>query len=215
MEQTSLYRALPRAATTLVALGFLASASPALSTAFVDQGSSTLDTNTGLEWLDVTLTDDKSVDDFLSGYGGYLAAGYHVATWSEVDMLVQDAGFPGLGPYNPQAIYYPAASTLVSLLGPTYGDGGNQSGIQGLAYYGGSYRDPQVGWINESGTLKGYTTDCCGFYGSSAHFANVGLYLVRAVPEPATWMMMLLGFAAIAMTIRAAPRRVPEIMQIA
>ena len=42
----------------------------------IDNGNTTLDTDTGLEWLDVTLTQGESYNSIVGGFGGYAALGY-------------------------------------------------------------------------------------------------------------------------------------------
>ena len=46
-------------------------------------GSLTVDTDTGLEWLDIPITVNLSVDDILGGAGGYVANGFRYATGIE------------------------------------------------------------------------------------------------------------------------------------
>lgn len=50
----------------------------------IDNGLTTTDTSTGFEWLDVTATQGKSVNEVLSGFGGFVNSGYRYATTDEV-----------------------------------------------------------------------------------------------------------------------------------
>src|SRR5579862_4387678 len=57
------------------------------------------DSSTGLEWLSMNPTrgalqtsDGVSVNQILSGFGGYIAVGFQFATLSQVMQLFQDAG---------------------------------------------------------------------------------------------------------------------------
>ena len=50
----------------------------------IDASDSTIDTETGFEWLDLTLTRELSYDSVIGGYGGYIASGYRYATFTEV-----------------------------------------------------------------------------------------------------------------------------------
>ena len=56
-------------------------------------GELTLDTATGLYWLDIDLTLGLSVDDLVGGAGGWLTTGgYRFATLPEVVALYNEAG---------------------------------------------------------------------------------------------------------------------------
>jgi hypothetical protein len=62
------------------------------STLLVDDGSYTYDKGTGLDWLDVTATQDISYDDVKDNVGvHYIADGYHYATLSDIVTLLHDA----------------------------------------------------------------------------------------------------------------------------
>jgi hypothetical protein len=53
----------------------------------------TRDTSTGLDWLDLTVTHDKSVNNILTdGFGGLVNLGFRVATVGEVGSLLTNAG---------------------------------------------------------------------------------------------------------------------------
>ncbi len=60
----------------------------------IDLGATTLDTESGLEWLDLTETLDITPLDVLMGVGGYLFEGWSVATGPQVDALFSEAGVP-------------------------------------------------------------------------------------------------------------------------
>jgi hypothetical protein len=53
----------------------------------IDNGSTTVDTATNLEWLDVTATLGESYNSVIGGFGGYIADGYSVATTSQLCVL--------------------------------------------------------------------------------------------------------------------------------
>ncbi len=87
----------------------------------VDNGSFTTDTRTGLDWLDVPLTLNQSVNYVLSQMGqGGLYEGWRYATGDEVASLWDSAG--GSGTY----VGYSAENnglynSLSALWGPTFG----------------------------------------------------------------------------------------------
>ncbi|MDQ7250623.1 hypothetical protein [Dongia sedimenti] len=108
-----------------VGLAFGLTALPAAATTLlVDQGMTTLDSNTGLEWLDITLTQGQSYNAVAAGYGGYTTSGWRFATITDLYQLFTDAGGGGSYPVgttssgsNPAF----AAATLLSLrLGTLY-----------------------------------------------------------------------------------------------
>ncbi len=98
---------------------------PALP-AGVDGFNLTRDTTTGLEWLDLTLTKGLSYDDIASGAGGFLSAGFRIATTSEVATLFTHAGATNLAGDSLPA-QFSAAFNLISLLGCTFACAGSAS----------------------------------------------------------------------------------------
>jgi hypothetical protein len=76
-------------------------------------GSITLDTNTGFEWLDVTISADRSFDDVSGQFGaGGDFDGFRHATRGEIAALFENAGVRGAADYN-------AGVALQNLLGVT------------------------------------------------------------------------------------------------
>jgi hypothetical protein len=88
----------------------------------IDNGITTADTVTGLEWLDVAETVNVSPRDIIvDGYGGLAADGWVHATVEQIATLLENAGitppFDGtLSPAN-----FMAASQFIDLLGATGG----------------------------------------------------------------------------------------------
>jgi hypothetical protein len=60
--------------------------------AIVDKGLINLDTNTQLEWLDLTATAGLSVNDVLTGAGGWAADGWRHATFQEIESMWSHLG---------------------------------------------------------------------------------------------------------------------------
>jgi hypothetical protein len=80
----------------------------------------TLDTDTNLEWLDLTLTTGHSFDSVIDGYGGFIDLGFRYATRNDIVSLYNSAGIaPGV---NQTGIYYSNTSNIINLLGRTYGN---------------------------------------------------------------------------------------------
>jgi hypothetical protein len=85
------------------ALGLLLAVSPA-SAALIEvdlftQGDKllTLDTSTGLEWLDLTVTENESYNSIIGGFGGFITGeGFRYATEAEIAALRGQAGIVDL-----------------------------------------------------------------------------------------------------------------------
>jgi hypothetical protein len=93
----------------------------AASAALLDLGNTTQDTSTGLEWLDVTLSTNKSFDEVSSQFNvGGEFFGYRYASGYEVSLLFTDAGvsnpYTGPGHGGDENDHYFA---LMDLLGMT------------------------------------------------------------------------------------------------
>jgi len=89
-----------------------------------DDGLITQDSQTQLEWLDLSATNEVSVVDILNGYGGYYDKGFRYASESQVLNLYINAGFTN---FNPDPFYrtsgvdsFIPAETLISLMGCTF-----------------------------------------------------------------------------------------------
>lgn len=60
-----------------------------LTAAFLDHGTFSTDTNTGLDWLDVTQTTTLTYNAVLNGAGGWIKSGWRFATGTEVRNLFE------------------------------------------------------------------------------------------------------------------------------
>src|SRR5689334_6977958 len=79
----------------------------------------TRDTATNLDWLDVTVTDGKSVNDItVDNFGNLSGLGFRLPTLQEVSILFTDAGAIG-DPFidSRNSANIPVAQNLISLLG--------------------------------------------------------------------------------------------------
>jgi hypothetical protein len=104
----------------LVTSLMLFGAMPSQAVPLVDLGDNTYDPNTGLQWLDVTLTQGHTHDYVMANLlgVGQTYEGYRYATGAEVSTLFTDAGItnPYYGAPNAEAGSYQA---LIALLGLT------------------------------------------------------------------------------------------------
>jgi hypothetical protein len=156
-------------------------------------GSLTLDTQTGLTWLDLPFSQDLSyLQAEAAMQPGGEFAGFRHATADEVASLYASAGF-GEG-------FIPASTTssqdvlsLISLIGATGGT--DTAGITGsldshglalLAYLNNVSINSEPGYL--------VTATAGTSYGLDTHYYDVGNWMV-AVPEPSTCSLLLLALA--------------------
>jgi hypothetical protein len=148
----------------------------------VDRGATTLDTETGLEWLDVSATLDVSAYDILvGGYGGLVADGWTLATVEEIDALFLHAGIPLPHDGSQTPAGFAGADRLIALLGAS---GSSGSGLFIQAFSGTLvapappfYRHTPV-VITAFGSIGG--ADLLGaIVPSSVRSPTIGNYLVR------------------------------------
>lgn len=181
-------------------------------------GSFTIDTATGLEWLDLSQTFDKSINSIIadSGVGGTYA-GLRFATKDEVVRLYSDAGLnivtilsnqgDTVNTASANSGYY--ANRLIGLLGGStdpiensiFGITGTlvTGDNRGYNYFGSEIATGYDGLIGQ-----GYTGSPVDdrYFIATYHSSRVGDFLVREqsptpTPEPATLLMIASGLAGI------------------
>jgi hypothetical protein len=203
---------LPRMALGAIVAASLLPAATA-SAALISEDSSygantiTLDTATGLQWLDVNLTLNRSITDISSKFGaGQEFAGLRYATQSEIHTLFIDGGLSAeplhltADPSDMSAL-----TSLIALLGQTYAVS-DQFGTDGLnaptgpagpvfftfAYIRQDTAIPCPCAVEDTGPAPS------GLLGGNP---DVGSFLVysqlAAVPELPTWAMLLVGLAGL------------------
>jgi len=168
--------------------------------ALVNKGDYALDTDTGLEWLNLNLTSNISFYDTLAGAGGWTTHGWQVASVSQVYNLVETYVGPAHLPTGTYGIgSYAGAVELVDALGANAGAAASQgvydngAKLEDIFY---SSDSPAFGEYGQAGSNRGVD--------ETAEW-DTGTFLVRtapAVPEPSTWLMMLLGFAGLGYAAR-------------
>jgi PEP-CTERM motif-containing protein len=190
------------------------------SAALVSENSSygtntlTLDTSTGLEWLDLTLTQNMSINQVSGQLGaGQQFAGFQYAHATDLHTLILDGG-ASAEPlfFSMAASNITAVTNLISLFGQTFTE--NSSGQGTFGSQGWTAEHGKLGpddaetaqfWIQQNiGGCPCASALASGFaQSSSLDFADprFGSFLIRpftaTVPEPSTWAMMILGFAGI------------------
>jgi len=170
----------------------------------IDNGSTTIDTSTNLEWLDVTATLGQSYNSVIGGFGGYIAAGYSVATTSQICGLFAALGDTilncGTGGSQTDTISAASATEFIGKLGNTYSprsgtfgwfDGGNISG--GAVALGCVNADPP-GCINSSTPYTVATLNPT-WESRDTSISIVGGWLTRQaqVPEPSIIALFAAG----------------------
>ena len=159
-------------------------------------GSITLDTDTSLEWLDVTLSTNRTFEYVSSQFGttGEFA-GFRHATNSEIARFWLDAGIPDIGS-STFANIVPAQS-LMDYIGSASFQDGIGDGRQALAIGAGGYRSDLDGVVGPK-----MIAIVGAFQWTNRSAATVGHWLVRddvsaaSVPEPtsvAMWGIGVLG----------------------
>ncbi|NNL66313.1 MAG: hypothetical protein HKP30_08730 [Myxococcales bacterium] len=177
--------------------------------ALIDQGDTTLDTDTNLEWLDLTLTRDQSYDAVAAGFGGYVTTeGFRFATSSEVQTLYENAGISFFDAvFRPGEV--PAHVLVIELLGFT-GSSEDSFVTQGFADF--DVFDPVTAVTAGVGVNLAVPRDLSSAFEAAAVIqgglfptilksesdALTGAFLVRPamLPEPGAALLVAAGGAA-------------------
>jgi hypothetical protein len=188
----------------LIALQVVTPTRPAQATV-INAGSLTLDTDTGLEWLDLTFSFGLTVTQVVNDLQpGGIFAGFRYANEDEFDTLASHFFSP---PYNPNILDAtetvdfmallgggpPFLSGLIApLLGPLGPNGDFQACQETVEIVG-----PPPG---THGVISG---QCFSGGGSPA----VGSFLVRAVAEPSSLVLLATVFGFFLLAMRLSCRR--------
>jgi hypothetical protein len=182
----------------IIGIGFILSVSTLANATLIDNGDYTTDTESGLDWLDWTLTLDKHTT-----FGG---AGWRMATSSEAVALMLN-NYKGEDRFDHSDIEYkgaaicsrhpctgPTKNRFIELFGATVSDT--------ITYAALSYVDEEPGAVymmgfTEDYALANYYWECDG--PCSLMLPNRGVPWVRAaaVPEPAIIALVALGLVGI------------------
>jgi hypothetical protein len=176
------------------------------SALLIDNGTTTTDTDTNLEWLDLTETLGLSYADALAS-SFVTVDGYRSATSLEVAQLFTNAGI-GTQDNLAREVDFAGASLLLDTLGCTLtpsvcATSANRSGTGYAEWSPGSGRRAlyRVDGINGG---RGAATIQSSFVTGAD--PGIGTFLVRVVPEPSTALLMLGGLAALSVKRRDAER---------
>jgi hypothetical protein len=172
--------------------------------ALIDQGNTTLDTASGLTWLDLTESTFKAPSTVIANFGiGGLYAGYRYATEIELRSFFVNAGFGDSTSTN-DLVKYNAAVKFQALVGITAAGGGSTlsngyfGDADGIHFgYGALVTNP--------GLLGSYVTILPrNFVGDAPVEPTVGSWLVlSAVPEVTSLFMMVSGLGCVGLLLRS------------
>jgi hypothetical protein len=179
----------------IIGIGFILSVSTLANATLIDNGDYTTDTESGLDWLDWTLTKNKTQAEALAQFSG---AGWRIATGIEARGLLND--FFGTDFHGPQEYYDTSLIPDYTVLFPQFiGLFGATSDTANINYFGTYARidghslfGAQNGLIYFPNTIRSYGTP-------SRRYDWMGVALVKAaaVSEPAIITLFALGFAGI------------------
>ncbi len=172
----------------------------------------TLDTSTGLEWLNLTQTVGQTYNAIVSGYGGFTTSlGFRFANGNELAQLRTDAGITGLRSTTGDVSNINNTRTLINLLGITSGDGhsfseygyiadaSSSTGNHALATFGvndiGEY-DAFIGRYDSNSSFNTFFSFLTNPAWQQTNQGVIGSFLVRA-PVPIPTSIWLFGSALI------------------
>jgi len=172
-------------------------------------GSLTIDTSTGLAWLDVPITRGMSFNDVVAQTGpGGPFEGFRYATAEEIGILFHSAGIVNVDVVFPPPTDRQPALNLISLVGATLFDSG-YVGTMGIS----STFATNVGatdrrlmptlWICCSPVTYDPRVFLSGTTGDSQRADFAGSWLVTQVPEPSSIALLFLGTGALALVRHA------------
>jgi len=176
-----------------VCMGIVVCASSS-SALIIDNGTSATDTDTNLEWLDLTETLGDTWNQ-VEASSFVTVDGYTHATAAQVTTLFLNAGFLTTNNAN-NPLNDPAAATLLSALGCTQFCGTVNATGRGFADNGGTWTTRSN--YHTSGLGAGAAVISLQTTNKDLSDATAGHFLVRTVvPEPSTAILLLGGLACL------------------
>jgi hypothetical protein len=191
---------------------------------FYGVGSITRDTDTGLEWLDLTKSTSFSVNDILGGAGSFLAQGFQLATLTQVEAMYTNGGWDGVdnSASAGTAAHLAFVQLMQSLFGVTGAESNGNPFNEGWALTSiANLVSRPFNTLESSDTLGRVACTTSGFNAFTnvnvfsgcrmdfdQRYDFIGAYLVRessVVPEPST--LLLLGSGLLAAVLRRRVRR--------
>jgi hypothetical protein len=178
-----------------------------------------VDSNTGKQWLSLTLTKNMSYND-VNGQLATTFSGYHIASLGEVSQFIVDSGLPAssgivagensvldgfIKMWGITAIWYGGGGTenwigaITSTVSPYAGSGYVVEAIM-YEWFHWSGSSPETGWNTHVSDNQSLST-------SESWYSGVALVKdSSSVPEPATLALTLAGFGLAALRRRPGVR---------
>lgn len=186
---------------------FVLSFSVTANAGLIDHGTSFTDDTTGLEWRDVFLTSAESYNSINNGDGGYLAAGWSIATLAQLCDLYDEAGSGDTQCLDGATNVYSTGITAAyaSQLKLLFGDSFSGNGVAGMFDSGSLIPDARAGLscVLTSAICFGGTTSgpaASRHLRWATHDVEFNIWhLVRSssstpsIPEPSTLTIFALG----------------------
>ena len=180
----------------ILLLGLIIFFTNGIYASLIDNGDYTTDTESGLDWLDLTFSKGYSYNDLISETSsGGVFEGYRLATMSQVDSLYISAGLPTSGN---STVDFLSVDSLIDLIGATSTQSGYAQSI-GITATPAEFSGHKVAGLDfyfDSGQPT-YSLINNLVYGDSFGPDSVGGWLVReaiSVPEPSSLLILLTGF---------------------
>jgi hypothetical protein len=173
----------------IIGIGFILSVSTLANATLIDNGDYSTDTESGLDWLDWTLTVDKTQAEALIIYG---SEGWRTATQTEATNLMVNF-FGAIIGSNPAfwadsiPAYAANNALFVGLLGASGGQFTAHATLEGFGLVG----------VDGAIIYTGHMESFFGAPGFSAGYAGIALVKVADVSEPAIITLFVLGFVGI------------------
>lgn len=184
---------------------FLMMTAPA-SAVLIDNGTTTIDTDTGLEWLDLTESTGFSFAAASAEFGvGGAFEGYRHATEADINTFTTNAGFP---PFFQTPFNDPAFAAFLGVIGITNDLSPDE--LQSRGYFDNGGLPGTVGFA-DMGALFFFEEDFIFILPDSftdTSSATIGNFLVRTaeetvtIAEPGTMALFGLGFAGMMLARR-------------
>ena len=160
-------------------------------------GSITVDTDSGLEWLDINLSTGFSYTAILPELSGGMFDGFRLATDEEVVELWVNAGIPVINNVGSPLNVSPVQALLNDFIGSTSVENGNPQAFGFTAdIANGAVSRATLDFFFENGNPNYLASADIGTQGLGTSFPGFGAWLVRdraAIPEPGSFYLVMLA----------------------
>jgi hypothetical protein len=170
----------------IIGIGFILSVSTLANATLIDNGDYTTDTVSGLDWLDWTLTGNKTQAEAILMFSG---AGWRIATAAEATGLIANQfGIPGVGSNGLPGVQCCWADMF---------DAKPLKIEELFGLYYATIEGPGLVGADSSYVYANYAPSVYGVIGTRMSWAGVALVKGAAVSEPAIIALFALGLVGI------------------